>query len=194
MTGARTTATRVRVLLHSLVLWLRRRTDVPPGSVAIGYGRDARLTGWALFAVSAVETAAVHMLVPWDAVRAVLLLAGVVATVLLLASLADTAVRPHLLTGDVLRLRAGSALAVDVPLVAIASVARRRAETARPVGLADGVLVLGSGGQTDVELVLAAPLHLAAGRHVGEVTTVRFAADVPAATVNAVQQRRTTPA
>lgn len=155
--------------------------------MTFGYGRDARLTGWAVLAVTVVETAAVHLLLPWPAVRLVLLASGVLATLLLLATLADSAVRPHLLTDDHLRLRAGSRLVVDVPLADVAAVGRRRGQAEQAVELADGVLVLASGQQTDVELRLHAPQWWEAGGLAGQVASIRFAADAPAEVVAALR-------
>lgn len=178
---------RLPSLLSSLLLWVRRRTDVPDGAVAFSYGRDARVTSWAMLAASLVETAAVHLLLPWPAVRLVLLVAGVASIVLLLAVLADTAVRPHLLTDHHLRLRAGSRLTVDVPLHVVTTVGRRRHEAGQAVELVDGVLVVASGQQTDVELQLDPPQHWTVDGRTGPVERIRFAADAPADVVAAVR-------
>ncbi len=174
-------------LARSLLLRLRRRQDVPPGAQPIAYGRDERVTGAAMLAVSVVELVAVHLLLPWPTVRLVLLVVSALGCVLLVALQADTAVRPHVLGGGALRLRAGSAVDVGVPLDAIAGVALRRADAPRRVVLDGDVLALGSGGQTQVELALSRPLAVRAGRVGGTVQVVRFSADDPLAALRAVR-------
>jgi len=165
--GAQLVRREVR-LLTSLLLRLRgRQQGVPPGATALAYGRDERVTGKALLAASAVELAAVHLL--------------------LLALLADTAVRPHVLTPEALRLRAGSGVDVTVPLDAVTGAGLHRADAARRVALDGAVLVLGSGGQTQVELQLSRPLPVQAGRVGGTVRAVRFSVDDPAGAVAAVR-------
>ena len=176
-------------LLHALGRWLRRRPDVPPGATPLPVGRDERVTGWALLVASLVEMAAVHLLLPWPAVRTVLLVVSAYGTVLLVALLADRAVRPHLLLADGLRLRAGGAVDVTLPLSAVDGVVLRRRDAPRPVAFDDAALVLASGGQTQLEVSLLAPLTLRAGRREGTVTAVRFSADDPAAAVATVRAR-----
>lgn len=178
-------------LLNALGRWLRRRPDVPPGATPLPVGRDERVTGWALLVASLVEMAAVHLLLPWPAVRTVLLVVSAYGTVLLVALLADRAIRPHLLLADALRLRAGGAVDVSLPLSAVGGVALRRRDAPRPVAFDDGALVLASGGQTQLEVSLTAPLTLRGGRREGNVTAVRFSADDPPAAAAAVRTRLT---
>ena len=178
----------MRGVACALLLRLRGRQDgVPDGATAIAYGRDERVTDKALLAVSLVELVAVHLLLPWPLVRLVLLVVSALGCLLLLALLADTTVRPHVLATHGLRLRAGSAVDVTVPLDAVAGVALRRADAARRVALDGDALVLGSGGQTQVELELSRSLPVRAGRVSGTARVVRFSADDPAAAVAAVR-------
>ena len=97
------------------------------------------------------------------------------------------AVRPHVLTPEALRLRAGSGVDVTVPLDAVTGAGLHRADAARRVALDGAVLVLGSGGQTQVELQLSRPLPVQAGRVGGTVRAVRFSVDDPAGAVAAVR-------
>ena len=69
----------------------------------------------------------------------------------------------------------------------MAGVGLSRADAARRVALDGDVLVLGSGGQTQVELELSRPLPVRAGRVEGTVRAVRFSADDPAGVVAAVR-------
>ena len=179
-------------LLAGLWLRLRGRRDVAPGATALARGRDERVTGTALLVASLVELVAVHLLLPWPAVRLVLLVVSAYGCVLLLALLADSVVCPHLLTDDELRLRGVGGVDVRDLLAAVVGASLRRADAAaRPV-LEGEALLLGSGGQTQVELALREPLLLRAGRVEGAVRRVRFAVDDPAAAVAELGSRRAT--
>lgn len=173
--------------MHSLALWVRRRRhEVPSGASAFGYGRDGRALGLVLLAVSLVEVVAVELVVPWPAVRLGLLVLGIYGVVLVLGFLASAAVRPHVLTDEVLRLRCATWADVPVPLAAITAVHRRLRAAEGMVDLADGVLVLAPAGATSLEVVLDAPREVRAGRRSGPARIVRFSADDPTATAAAI--------
>ena len=178
-----------RRLLAGLWLRLRGHRDVPPGATALARGRDERVTGTAVLVAGLVELVAVHLLLPWPTVRLVLLVVSAYGCVLLLALLADSVVRPHVLADGELRLRGLGGLDVRVPLTAVVSAAPRRADASSWLALEGEVLLLGSGGQTQVEVVLAQPVTLRAGRVEGAVRCVRFAVDDPAAAVAALRAR-----
>jgi hypothetical protein len=175
-------------LFHSLALWLRRRTSgVPPDAVTISYERSMRPFVLVVAGLSAVELLAVELVVPWPLVRIVLLVLGAYALVVVLGFGAANAVRPHVLTPEVLRLRAG--IWVDVPIATaeIASARARLGATTRMAELADGVLSVAAAKQTDVEVHLARPIRVRAGRQEGDVHTVRLAADDPDRAVAALR-------
>ena len=178
-----------RQLGRSLLLWSRRRLDgVVPGATPLPYGRDARVTAYALLAASLVEVVAVELVVPWPAVRGALLVLGVYGVVGVLAWIADLGVRPHVLTGEGLRLRAGSLAEVTLPLESIASAGSRLGAAEGTVALTDGVLTLAVGPQTTLEVRLREPRHVAVGRVAGTVSAVRVAADDPAVAAAAIRR------
>jgi hypothetical protein len=174
-------------LLQSLVLWMRRRHDVPPGATALPYGREGRVLGLALLAASVIEVVAVELVVPWPGVRLVLLVLGLYGVLAVLGWVADLSVRPHVLTAESLRLRLGSATEVDVPLAAVERVSRRLRGAEGTVTLADGTLVLAVGNQTQIEVRLTEPLEVTVGRRAGTVQVVRFSVDDPAAALRMLQ-------
>lgn len=174
-------------LVHSLLLWARRRQHgVPPGAVAITYGRDDRAVGLALLTVSLVELVVVELVIPWPTVRLALFLLGVYGVVVVLGLLAGPVVRPHVLTEDSLRLRVGTWADVTLPLDAITTVVRRRGNADGLVTFAGSTLVLAVGNQTQLDLDLDRPHQLHVGRRSGTVHCVRVSADDPGAAVTAI--------
>ncbi|MCZ2814872.1 hypothetical protein [Modestobacter sp. VKM Ac-2984] len=180
---------------HELRLWAslvllarRRRHGVPPGAVAIPYHRDLRPMAVTFLALTVVEVAVVELAVPWTTVRWVLLVAGVWTLLFVAGMAAANVVRPHVVTWEVLRLRAATFADVRVPLDRVASVAvRRRPAPDRTISVADDELVLGVSGSTGVEVRLTGPTTIGLGRRSATVTAVRFAADDPAAAVRALR-------
>jgi hypothetical protein len=183
-------------IVRSLVLLLtRRRHGVPAGAVPVAYERALRPMGVTFLALAVVEVVVVEVAVPWRALRLVLLLAGLYTLLLVAGITAGNVVRPHVVTGTTLRLRSGTWADVAVPVAAVAAVgARRRAAPDRTVVVADGVLTMGIGGGTTVDVELSGPVPLTVGRHRHEVRALRFAADDPAAAVAAVRAARGEPA
>lgn len=176
-------------LARSLVLWVRRRTDgVPPGAVVIPYGREDRPVAIALLLLSLGELVLVELVVPWPTVRAALLVLGVYGLVLVLAMIADSVVRPHVLTRDSLRLRVGAWADVTLPLSRVTGARVQRGSADEWVSVADGCLVLAAGGSTHAVLTLDGPYDVRVGRRAGPVATMRFSADEPAAAVAAVRE------
>ncbi len=175
-------------LVHSLLLWARgRQHGVPPGAVAIAYGRDDRAVGLALLTVSLVELVVVELVIPWPTVRLVLFLLGVYGVVVVLGFIAGPVVRPHVLTEDSLRLRVGTWADVTLPLDAITEVARRRGNADGLVTFVDSTLVLAVGNQTQLDLGLDRPQQVRAGRRSGTVHSVRVSADDAGAAAIAIR-------
>lgn len=180
---------------HELRLWSslvllarRRRHGVPPGAVAIPYDRDLRPMAVAFLGLAVVELAVVELAVPWATVRWVLLVAGVWTLLFVAGVAAANVVRPHVVTGEVLRLRSATFADVRVPLDRVASVAvRRRPAPDRTISVADAELVLGISGSTGVEVRLTGPTTTGLGRGSATVGVVRFAADDPAAAARALR-------
>lgn len=123
--------------LASLARWVTRRPDVPAGAVAIGYARGTLGIPIALAIAATIELVALHLLVPWPAVRLVLDLLGVYGLVIVLGWLAGRIVRPHLIDEVELILRNGPHVCARVPLTAVAGVRRERRLSPTDTGITD---------------------------------------------------------
>jgi hypothetical protein len=181
-------------LVTAVVRWAMRRPQglpegAPPqrddgrnGELAyrlIPYGRDQVALVWLFICITAVEIAVVEFLVPWPALRLVLLLVGVYGMLVMAGFVAINRTRPHVLTAQHIRLRCGSLADVRIPLDGIASVRRDlRGAGYGPVITGD-VLTLGVGGRTQVTITLTASTDVDAGVTNGVVRAVRIAADDP---------------
>ncbi|MGY1712146.1 hypothetical protein ACI8AC_21825 [Geodermatophilus sp. SYSU D00758] len=180
---------------RSLTRWVLRRRPAGDGAGdRFGYAQVVTPVIWTFVGVSAVEVVAVHLLVPWPAVRDALLVVGVYGLLWMVGMLASLRVHPHLVDERGIRLRHGATLLLDVPWAAVERVgARRRAtEGVRALRVteeaAGRVLTLQVGNQTTVDLVLRRPLPLLADRGDDRpVDVVRVHADDPAALVRRVR-------
>jgi hypothetical protein len=177
-------------LVASLVRLARRRPDVPDGAVAVRYDAAGRPMSLVLLVLSVLELVAVEFAIPWPAVRAVLMVLGVWTLVFVAGAIADTVVRPHLVTADALRLRSGAWVGVSVPLDRVVAVRARRHDASGPTLTTDGeVLALAVAGETTVEVELDGPVPLTVSGRSVTVRTVRFAADDPRSAVRALTRQ-----
>ncbi|MFF5402639.1 hypothetical protein ACFY8K_12200 [Streptomyces misionensis] len=180
-----------RLVLHearvfgSLALWMGRRSQGTAGGRAFGYARGQGSTLLGLAFVCVIETVGVAaMLRDWPAAHHVMLVLDVYTVLLVLGLHAAGVVRPHVLTGDALRVRYGVRVDVRIPLGAIGAVRR---ETRMTHAYAAGELDLPVGSQTSVTLELAEPVPYVTllGRR-KEVRVVRLHADDPGTLVRAL--------
>lgn len=183
--------------LASLARWIARRPDVPAGAVAIGYSRGTLGVPAALAVAATIELVAVHLLVPWPAVRLVLDLLGAYGLVMVLGWLAGRIVRPHLLTAGELVLRSGPHTCARVPIDAVAAVRRDRrlaptsAEIATETDEAAALVLPGPDG-TELSIELNRPVPATVPglpwQHPEprEVTVLRLHLDDPEAVARAV--------
>jgi hypothetical protein len=188
-----------RLLVHqwrtiaSLWWWIRRRRqDIGPGDLALGYAREQTPMLVALAGVLCLETAIVGLLVPWPVVHVLDVLA-----VLQVLGIAATAVtRPHSLRDDVLILREGPLFEVHVPLASVTAVrAERKYHSGRTIQLSgqqdsadtpELSIVIGS--QTDVLVTLSEPVAVVeANGTIGKAEILRFRADEPGTAVSAIK-------
>lgn len=181
-------------LVTAVVRWAMRRPEgIPEGAASqpdddrngepayrlIPYGRDQVALVWLFIGITAVEIAVVEFLVPWPALRLVLLLVGVYGMLIMAGFIAVNRTRPHVLTPEDIRLRCGSLADLHIPLDGVSSVSRDlRGAGYGPVITGD-VLTLGVGGRTQVTITLTAPTDVHAGKATGIVRAVRIAADDP---------------
>ncbi|MFE9117986.1 hypothetical protein [Streptomyces sp. NPDC007172] len=167
-------------VLHSFALWIgRRRHQVGPQDRAFGYARPQAATVYGIAFVCAIETVGVSFLVrQWPAVHAVLLVLDLYTVVLVLGMQAAAVTRPHVLSRDALRIRAGARVDLVIPLAHIAAVRKELKFQGAVSAVPDDVLELSVGAQTSLAVELSEPVtyvQLLGKRR--KVTSVRFHAD-----------------
>lgn len=125
-------------------LWrvVRGRPRVPAGWRGFGYLRGTLVVPLALLAVAVVEIVALHLLLPWPAVRVVVLVVEVWGILLVAGILAGRAANPHLLGPDALVLRWGYEDIARIPLAQVSAVSRCSAPTRTRSGVEDGAVTL----------------------------------------------------
>ncbi|MFD7163180.1 hypothetical protein [Streptomyces violascens] len=177
--GRRLAAHEAR-MLKSFGLWItRRQHQVRPGDRAFGYASPQAAMVYGLTFVCVVETIGVSFLVrDWPAVHTVLLFLDVYTVVQVLGIQVTAVTRPHVLTPDTLRLRAGARVDLAVPLAHIAAIRRELKFQGAGGTVPDDVLELSVGSQTSLTVELTEPLtHVQLLGKRREVTVVRFHAD-----------------
>jgi hypothetical protein len=105
-------------LSTSLLRWVTRRGPhgVRDGDLPVGYASAQAPVMYGFLFVSVVETVALGYLIPWPAVRAVVLVLDLWGCYFILALHASCVVRPHVVGADgSLRLRYGAVLDIRVP-------------------------------------------------------------------------------
>ena len=114
-------------LYRSLFRWVTRRPDLGgPGDEHFTYAKAVTPVMWLWIFASAAEVPLVHLLVPWEGVRFVLLLASVWGLIWMVGLLASLYVYPHLLGPATLRVRYGASHSITLPWDAVASLTHRR--------------------------------------------------------------------
>ena len=179
---------RARTLIRNeLGIWrslffivVRRVPGRGPGVQAFPYAKEATPLMAAFIFVSVIELPVVGLLLPWAAVRLVVLLFSLWTVLWMAGLLATTRVHPHLLDDYGLRVRQGAATDIRIPWEAIASVAARRGRVQTRARLHieqsdDGpILNVPAMKQTRVEIALHQPTSLKLPNGVEEVTRVRL--------------------
>ena len=172
-------------ILRALLLAMRSRSDVPPGSRAVRYGRDLRPLLAAIAGVSVLEivvvTIIVRLLVHVAIVGWILIVLSVYALLWLLGFRAALRVLPHVVGPSTLRLRFATFCDIELPLELIDGVRAQRSKGYRHTAQVDDTaLAVSVMGQANVKVALRRPFMIAEGKLDGEVTEVRFFADDPA--------------
>ena len=184
-------AFRFEVRLYlALGRWVLRRPAVPAGATPVGYAQlVGPVMGLWIFA-SAMEVPLVHVLVPWESARLVLLVVSVWGLVWMLGLYAALRVYPHLT--DECGLRVRYATSVDLPL-RWAQICELRAEErelpsqVRVVQRRDSErgleLHVAVSARTNITAVLAEPTLVPVPAGPVEVISVSFWVDDPRAFV-----------
>lgn len=165
---------------RALARWVVRRPEVPAGAEPIGYAQLVAPMLWLWIFGSATEVVVIevvlrHIDAGWaEAIRLPLLILGIWGLLWMVGMLAAYRVRPHLLTEEQLRLRAGLRTWVDVPREAVVSaraVEHELPSTIRSLHHEEGLLLVGVSGRTNLEVVLTGPVPLASAK--GELVAER---------------------
>ena len=172
---------------RSLLLWVTRRVaGRGPGVATFSYARQLIPLLCAFIFVSIIELPVVHLLIPWDTVRLVVLVISVWGLLWMFGLLASMKVFPHLLDETRLRIRYGASVDIRIPWTAVADVtARRRGE-----GVEDGsVATVPVLKQTRVDVALHRPTEVVLPDGAREITELRLYADDAREFVAAARER-----
>lgn len=178
----------------SLFLWVaRRRHGVPPGATAVSYAREQNPMMIAFLVAMVVEAVGIDLLVRalgWPGwLRVSILVVDLYAVLFVLMMTAACATRPHVVSGDEVRLRYGALLDVRVPRSVVGAVRRVRNLSEEGLVRVDGdELAVVVSSQTNLVLDLTEPVTVT--RPLGKQATVRsirFFADDPALALDALQ-------
>jgi hypothetical protein len=182
-------------LFTSFLRWAFRRGPhgVTQGDLAVRYAAGQAFLVIGLLMASIVETVALALVVPWPAVRAIVLFIDLWGVYFVIALQASCVVRPHVVRADgSLLLRYGALAEIAVPAGLIARVWREdrfdRGGFAKVYP--DGSAAMGMGGQTMVTVELTEPVRFI--RPLGaqaQAQVLRFYAGDPAAAVEALRGR-----
>ncbi|MEV3853345.1 hypothetical protein AB0J38_03360 [Streptomyces sp. NPDC050095] len=172
-------------------MWVaRRRHGVPAGSSAFPYARGQAFMMYAFAFVCVVETFGMWALLKdWPTLHHVVLVVDVYTVVMILGLHAASVTRPHVVSGEELRVRRGVQLDLRIPLERIAAVRRENRFTHTP---ADGELNLDVASQTSVTVELAEPVrHFTFLGRARDVRLVRLHAEDPEQLARTLRARLT---
>jgi hypothetical protein len=149
-------AARAEAGLWRALWWgLRRRRAVAPGETPLSATSRIGVMLWVTILLSPVEIVAVHLLLPWHAVRTVVLVVSLVSLVWMLGFTLALQQRPHVLDADRLVLRFAHLREV---VVRVADVADARAATTvdhrRSLEVGEGTVSLSVLGESSIRLRL----------------------------------------
>lgn len=184
-------------LYRSLARWLMRRHDVRyDGARPVTYAKTVTPVMWLWIFASAVEVPLVHLLIPWDTVRIVVLVLSIWGLLWMVGLLASLTVYPHLLTPTGMRVRNGASTDITLPwsTVAAASYQRRDLDSTiralQPRETEAGTdLQVAVSGQVNVHLRLHRPTVVAIPKGEMEIVELSLFADDPRALVAAAREQ-----
>ncbi|WP_052423084.1 hypothetical protein [Nonomuraea candida] len=187
--------------LAAIGRWIvRRRHGVPPGATVGTYTKEQTFMWTLMTFAMAVETVVLDLLLVALGVPGWLRYGVLVADLYGLAYVAMTAAacatRPHVVTGEELRIRYGVYLDLRVPRDLIAAVRTGGSRNEEHlIAVEDGRLTVAISSQTNVTVELTEPVTVVRplGRR-AEVTSIRFFADRPERMVTALRSHEDSPA
>ena len=183
-------------LYRSLFRWITRRPVVPSADVeAVGYSQAVTPIMLLWIFASAVEMVVVHLLLPWQTVRIILLIISAWGLIWMIGFLASLTVHPHLLSDTTLRVRHGATVDIAVAWDSIATIVYQRRDLPPSIrtmqfrGTKSGTdLQVGVSGEVNVHAVLRHPLTVPTPRGDKEITELSFWVDDPKSFVGRARQ------
>jgi hypothetical protein len=182
-------------LYRSLFRWVTRRPVTPSTDVeAVGYSQAVTPIMLLWIFASAVEMVVVHLLIPWQTVRIILLIISAWGLIWMVGFLASLKVYPHLLSDATLRVRHGATVDIAIPLDAIASIVAQRRDLPSSIRTLQfretksGIdLQVGVSGEVNVHAVLRHPMTVPTPKGDKEISELSFWVDDPRAFVARVR-------
>lgn len=145
---------------------------------------------------SAIELVALHVFIPWPAVRLVVDVLSLWSLVWMVGYMANLRVHPHLISDAGLRIRNGAGHDIAVPWEAVEAmtIRERTLDKARTLHLErvapDTILSVVMASRTNVQLTLGRPVVAPLRSGPEPVTELRFYADDPRALVSRAREHR----
>lgn len=183
---------------RNLLRWVTRRPDAPRGAVQVGYAQLTAPVMWLWIFGSFAEVVALELVLrsidaTWaHVVRVPLFVVGIWGAFWMLGMAGSFYVRRHLVLADRLVVRNGPRFRVDVPLDAVTRVRAVEHEfegMIKTVHEEDGLLLVGPGQRTNVELTLTGPTVLVANDGERTADRVGLWVDEPRELVRLLQGR-----
>lgn len=188
--GRRAWSTAAFVIRYEIGMWVslyrwvfRRPRKLPAGARSFGYAGLVRPVMIAFIVVSAIEIPIAHLILPWPAVRSVVLFLGVYGLLWMIGFMASLRVNPHVVEEGGLRIRNGVTTDFLIPWSAIEAVrastrtVHGRSTQVEHAGSA-AVLHLAIANQTNVDVIFREPTVVPVKKTGGEpVTELRFAVE-----------------
>ncbi|MDN5684531.1 hypothetical protein [Corynebacterium glyciniphilum] len=143
---------------HSLVLAVAGKRRVSAGAASFGYTKGVMAVPAAIVMVSLVELVVVHLLVPWQWLRIVLLIFSIWGVLFVAGFFAARIVNPHLVSHDDLTLRWGLQTVLATPLSNVVSASRHANHAATQPDVEGNRLILTQFQSTNVVLRFAQPV------------------------------------
>lgn len=135
---------------HSLVLAVTGKRRVPAGAASFGYTKGVMTVPAAIVLVSLVELVVVHLLVPWQWLRIVLLIFSIWGVLFVAGFFAGRIVNSHLVSHDDLTLRWGLQTVLATPLSNVVSASRHANHAATQPDVEGNRLILTQFQSTNV--------------------------------------------
>lgn len=176
---------------RSLARWVAHRPNVPADGTAFAYRAPQMLVTVVILVLSAGEVVALHLLLPWPALRTGLLAVGFWGVAWGFGMIGAITVHPHVVQTSGLRVRSALGCDVHVPWDAVGTVRRALSSHGGGSCQLDGTtLYVPVAGQCTVEVVLRRPLDVALPhRRSARIAELRFHADDADGLVAAVRAR-----